>query len=255
MLQGFKIVQKPIQSSWELKISCKILNLFCFCHLGSKIHIWRLLDPSLCSFSTLQCFPHPALSGHLQVSLVPFRTPAACRTLCRNLIHFVSGVQCSRDMIGGIWHTSRAALPLLACMLQGFKIVWKPIQSSWGLKIASKILNLFYFCYSGSKIHIWRLLNPSLCSFSTLQCFPHPALSGHLQVSLVPFRTPAACSNTPLKLNSFCFRCQVFKRHDWRHLAHFSCSSATAGMHAARIQNCPEAHPEQLRIKDCFQNT
>ena len=90
----------------------------------------RLLNPSLCSFSTLQCFPHPALSGHLQVSLVPFRTPAACRTLCQNLIHFVSGVQCSRDMIGSIWHTSRAALPLLACMLQGFKIVRKPMQSS-----------------------------------------------------------------------------------------------------------------------------
>ena len=158
-------------------------------------------------------------------------------------------------MIGGIWHTSRAALPLLVHMVQGFKIVQKPIQSSWESKIASKKLNLFCFCCSGSKIHIWRLLNPSLCSFSTLQCFPHPALSGHL--ASVPGALQNTCSMqlTPLKLNSFCFGCQVFKRHDWRHLAHFSCSSATAGMHATRIQNCPEAHPEQLRIKDCFQNT
>jgi hypothetical protein len=48
----------------------------------------------------------------------------------KKLIHFVLGAQNSRNMIGGIWHTSHAALPLLACMLQGFKIVQKPIQSS-----------------------------------------------------------------------------------------------------------------------------
>jgi hypothetical protein len=58
--------------------------------------------------------------------------------------------------------------------------------------------------------------------------------------------------NTLLKLDSFCFRHSVFKKHDWKHLAHFSCSSATAGMHAARIQNCLKAHAEQLRNKDCF---
>jgi hypothetical protein len=40
------------------------------------------------------------------------RTPAACRTLHQNSLHFVLGVGNSTDMIGGIWHTSHAAQPL-----------------------------------------------------------------------------------------------------------------------------------------------
>jgi hypothetical protein len=150
MLQGFKIVQKPIQSSWGLKIDSIILNLFYFCHSGSKIHIWRLLDPSLCRFSTLQCLPHPALSGLLQVSLVPFRAPAACRTLHWNLIHFVSGVKNSRCMSGGIWHTSHAALPLLACMSQGFNIVilfWvSSVQETW-LEASGTLFMQLHHCW------------------------------------------------------------------------------------------------------------
>ena len=112
-----------------------------------------------------------------------------------------------------------------------------------------------FFCHLGSKNHIWQLLDCSLCSFSSLQCFPPPSTQWAL--ASVPGALQNTCSmqNTLSKLNSFCFRCPAFKKHDWKHLAHFSCSSATAGMHAARIQNCLEAHAEQLRIKDCFQNT
>ena len=130
-----------------------------------------------------------------------------------------------------------------------------PSRAAENQRLLPKYLNLFYFCCSGSKIHIWRLLSPFPVQLFHFAVLPPP--STQWAFASVPGALQNTCSmqNTPLKLNSFCFRCQEFKRHDWRHLAHFSCSSATAGMHVARIQNCPEAHPEQLRIKDCFQNT
>jgi hypothetical protein len=117
------------------------------------------------------------------------------------------------------------------------------------------MLNLVYFCCLGSKIHIWRLLSPSPVQLLHFVVLPPPGTQW--ATASVPGALWNICSTqlTPLKLNSFCCRCPVFKRHDWRHLAHFSSSSATAGAHSARIQNCPGAHPEHLRTKDCSQKT
>ena len=82
-----------------------------------------------------------------------------------------------------------------------------------------------------------------------------PPASTQCASASVPGALQNTCSMqlTPMKLNSFCFRCPAFKRHDWGHLAHFSCSSATAGAHGARIQNCSGAHSEKLKTEDCSQ--